>query len=64
MVKYQATVVKYACPFGYPDKPLKDQPINVSNLENPAVSFPPQTLQGYLTHKKTHHPRTLPYAYA
>jgi len=35
----QATVVKYACPFGYPDAPLKNQAINISSLQNPAGLF-------------------------
>ena len=29
-----ATVCKYAVPNGYPDKPVKDEPINLSNVKN------------------------------
>jgi fusion protein PurCD len=30
----KATVCKYAVPEGYPDKPIKGQPIDISNVEN------------------------------
>jgi len=31
----RASVVKYACPFGYPDAPLRDTPIEVRGLQHP-----------------------------
>ena len=30
----KATVCKYAVPKGYPEKPIKDQPIDISNIKN------------------------------
>ena len=32
--KKQATVCKYAVPEGYPDNPIKGQPININNITN------------------------------
>ena len=34
-----ATVCKYAVPNGYPDKPVKGEPINLSNVKNQEVLF-------------------------
>ena len=33
--KNKATVCKYAVPNGYPDKPVKNLPINLKKIENP-----------------------------
>ena len=35
----QATVCKYAVPNGYPDRPIRGKPINISNIENPDRLF-------------------------
>ncbi len=37
--KNKATVCKYAVPEGYPDSPVKGQPIEISNIENPDGLF-------------------------
>ena len=33
--KKKATVCKYAVPIGYPEEPVKDEPINLNKIENP-----------------------------
>ncbi|MDC3246612.1 phosphoribosylamine--glycine ligase [Candidatus Marinimicrobia bacterium] len=33
--KKRATVCKYAVPIGYPEEPVKDEPINLNKIENP-----------------------------
>ena len=35
----KATVCKYAVPEGYPDKPIKNKPIDVSKVKNPDLLF-------------------------
>ena len=35
----KATVCKYAVPEGYPDSPVKGQPINLSKINNPGRLF-------------------------
>lgn len=37
--KNKATVCKYAVPNGYPDKPVKNLPINLNKIENPDSLF-------------------------
>ncbi len=37
--KNKATVCKYAVPEGYPDAPVKGEPINISKIENPDELF-------------------------
>ena len=37
--KNKATVCKYAVPSGYPDKPVKNLPINLNKIENPDSLF-------------------------
>ena len=36
---YKATVCKYAVPEGYPDSPVRGQPVDISNIENPDGLF-------------------------
>ena len=35
----KATVCKYAVPEGYPDSPVRGQPVDISNIENPDALF-------------------------
>ena len=35
----KATVCKYAVPEGYPDKPVKNVPIDISKVKNPELLF-------------------------